>query len=346
MVSNPSTKRKYHTSFLAGYLQSPEDVLDNLAGLSLTAKVRAEKLALLKVGIDSGVNLGGSLLLVQELQHERSATKSGNGVGDVLTHDVRGTSVARLADGEALTNVGAGNKTKRTDKGSSTIRQDVTVQVRGNDDIVGLGLAEQLVNHTVDNLLLDLNTTSELGGGESLPGSGTEQAVGLGQNVALVGDGNERRLVDAWGTSLSDLLASQGNLTSHGGNSGASLVGDALDSLGNLAIGAVVGLLLLDVQILGVLTDDDHIDGLSGGQDSLDGTDVGVEIQLLAKGDNGRAVALDGLGGRGHGTEKRAIALVLEDLDGLVRQGGTSLLESLEASLEVGELELQAEGRG
>lgn len=346
LVSKPSTKRGYHTPFLAGYLQSPENVLDDLVGLGLATEVRAEELALLKVGIDGGVDLGSSLLLVQELQHERSAAKSGNGVGNVLAHDVRGTTVAGLTNGEALTNVGAGHETERTDKGSSTVGENVTVQVGSNNDVVGLGLAEELVDHAVNDLLLDLDLAGKLLGGEGLAGSGTEKAVGLGEDVALVGDGDERRLVDAGDTSLPDLLASQSDLTSHGGDPGAGLVGDALDSLGDLSVGTIVGLLLLDVQVLGVFTDDDHVNGVLCGHDSLDGADVGVEVQSLAEGNDGRAVALDGRRGRGDGTEESAIALGLEDFDGLVREGGAGLLEGLETSLEVGELELEAEGRG
>jgi hypothetical protein len=107
-----------------------------------------------------------------------------------------------------------------------------------------------------------------------------------------------------------------------------------------------VGGLLLDVQILSVLADNDHVDGLGGGQDGLDGADVGVEVELLAQGDDGARVALDGLGGRAHGTEQGTITLILEDLDGLVGEGGAGLLKGLEAGLEVDKVKLEAERGG
>jgi hypothetical protein len=59
------------------------------------------------------------------------------------------------------------------------------------------------------------------------------------------------------------------------------VLGDALDGFGDFAVGAIVGLLFFDVQVLGVLTDDDEVDGVGeggGGNDGLDGSDVGVEV--------------------------------------------------------------------
>jgi hypothetical protein len=56
---------------------------------------------------------------------------------------------------------------------------------------------------------------------------------------------------------------------------------DALDGFGDFAVGAIVGLLLFDVEVLGVLADDDEVDGVregGGGNDGLDGSDVCVEV--------------------------------------------------------------------
>lgn len=44
--------------------------------------------------------------------------------------------------------------------------------------------------------------------------------------------------------------------------------------------------------------------------------------------------------------EERTVALLLQRLDGLVRQGGAGLLESLEARIEVDKVELQVQGGG
>lgn len=253
--------------------------------------------------------------------------------------------MARLTNGEALTNVGAGNETKTADKSGSTIGEDITVQVGGNNDVVGFGLAEQLVDHGVDNLLLD-GDGGVLGVRQGVLGGSAEEAVGLRQDVGLVGDCDERLAVDAGATVLADLLAAQRNVTRHGSNAKRGLFGDALDGLGDLALGGVAGGLLLDVEILGVLADNDHVDGLGGGQDGLDGTDVGIQVEALSEGDNGRGVALDGVGGRADGAEERALALVAQDIDGGIGEGGAGLFKGLEAGLEVDEVELELERGG
>lgn len=253
--------------------------------------------------------------------------------------------MARLTNGEALTDVGAGDETQAADESSSAVGENVTVQVGGDDDVVVLGLAEELVDHGVDNLLLN-GDGGVLGIREGPLGGGAEETIGLGQNVGLVGDGDKRRLVDAGSTGITDLLTTESNVTSHGSDAERSLLRDALNGLGDLALGGLVGGLLLDVQILSVLADNDHIDGLGGCQDGLDGSDVGVEVELLAQGDDGARVALDGLSRRAHGSEQGAIALILEDLDGLVGEGGTGLLKSLEAGLEVDKVKLEAERGG
>lgn len=92
---------------------------------------------------------------------------------------------------------------------------------------------------------------------------------------------------------IADLLAAQGDFTGDGGDARRGALGDTLDSLGNLAVGGVLGGFLLDIEILSVLADDDQVDGVAaafaGG--GLDGADVGVEVELLAEGDDGRGVA-------------------------------------------------------
>jgi hypothetical protein len=154
--------------------------------------------------------------------------------------------------------------------------------------------------------------------------------------------------VDARRATLADLLPPQRYLAGHSRDSATGPLRDPLDSLGNLsrAVGGVVCPLLLDVQVLRVLAHNDHVDGLGGRHDGLDGAYVGVQVELLAEGDDGRAVALARRGGGADGAEERAIALRLEDLDCLVRESGSGLLEGLEAGFEVDELEFQAQGGG
>lgn len=325
-------------------LQLVEDILQNLLGRSLATHVGAQKLALLKVSVDGGVNLGSSGRLLQELEHESGTADGGNGVGNALALDVRGATVARLTNGEALADVGAGDETKTADESSGTIRQDITVQVGGDNDVVILGLAEELVNHGVDNLLLDGNR-SKLGVGEGLLGDFAEEAVSLGEDIGLVGDGDEGLAVDAGDARVANLLAADGNLASHGGDAEGGLFGDALDGLGDAAVGGVVRLLLLDVEVFGVLADNDHVNGLGVGEDRLDGANVGVEVEALAQGDNGRRVALYGVRGGADGAKERALALVAQRVDGRVGQGGARLLKRLETGLEVDKVKLELERR-
>ena len=240
-----------------------------------------------------------------------------------------------------------GHEAERADQAGSVVGEEVTVQVRGDDDVVRLGIDEELVEHRVDDLLVDLDGL-ELGVGEGLARDGAEQAVGLGQDVGLVGDGDGGAGVGAGDARLADFLAAQGDLAGHGGDAVGGALGDALDGLADAAV-LVVLLLLLDVQVLGVLAHDDHVDhglGLELEHTALDRPHVGVQVELLAQRHDGRAVALDCVRRRADGAEQRAVALLLQRLDRLVGQRDALLLECLEAGLEVDEGELEPEGGG
>lgn len=198
--------------------------------------------------------------------------------------------MAGLTDSEAITDVGTGDETQAANEGSSTVREDVTVEVRGDNDIVEFGLTEELVDHGVDDLLLD-EDGGELLGGKSAASGLTEETVSLGEHVGLVGDGNHGLVTSGGGgESGADFLATERNLTGDVGDAERGVLGDTLDGLGNLAVRALDSALFLHVQILGVLTDNDQVNGLAiavaGG--GLDRTDVGVQVELLAEGDNGR----------------------------------------------------------
>lgn len=284
------------------FLQALEDILQDFLGGGLAAHVGREELSLIQVGIDSSVDLSSGVGLTEELEHQSNGAQGSNGVSNALTLDIGGRAVARLTNGETVTHVGARDETQTADQSGSTVRQDVTIQVGGNNDIVVLGLAEELVDHGVDDLLLDVDG-GELLGGKSLASGLTEQAVGLRQDVRLVGDGDHGLGVGR-GTrgSGADTLAAQSDLTSNGGDAVRGALRDTLDRLGDLAVGALHGALLLHVQVLGVLTDNDQVDGLAiaatGG--GLDGADIGVQVELLAESNDGGGVAGD-LGGGGAG---------------------------------------------
>lgn len=295
--------------FTQGYiytttLKTPEDVLGDLSSLGATTHVRGEELALSKVGVDSLVDDGSSVLLTEELKHESDGADGSDRVGNVLALDIRGRAVARLAHGEAVTNVGRRDETQRADKSGGTVGEDVTVKVGSDDHVVCGRLTEELVDHGVNNLLLNLDAAvPEACLLKGCTGSRAEQTVSLRENVALVCDGDDGTLGGVTTSAVPDTLSPCCDLTSHVRDAVAGVLGNALDGLSNLAVRAIVCLLLLHVKILGVLTDNNKVDGVreSGGRyDRLDGSDVCVKVQALAEADNGTAVALGG-GGRGAG---------------------------------------------
>lgn len=329
-------------------LQPPQHILSNLSSRVLATQVRGDDTGG-DGGIDSGVDAGSSLLEVHELQHDTDTAHGGDGVGLVLAEDVRSAAVDGLADGEALADVGAGDEAQGADQAGALVGQDVAVQVGGDDDVVVLRPLDELEGHGVDDLLLDGDGGA--GGGQGLPRGGAEEAVRLRQNVGLVHDRHQGARVDAARAGVAHLLPPLGDAAGHGGDAVGRVAGDPLDGLrdGPAARPALHGLLLLDVQVLGVLTHDDHVDAGLPEQargDALDGAHVRVQVELLAQGDDGAGVALDGLGRRLDGAEERAVALGLERVDGPVGQGGAGPLEGLEAGVQVDEGELEAQGGG
>lgn len=253
--------------------------------------------------------------------------------------------MAGLTDGKVLADVGRGDETERANKRSSAVRKNVAVQVGGDNDVVVLGLAEELVHHRVDNLLLDVDELV-LGLGEGATGRLAEEAVGLREDVGLVSHCDERARVDRRRTGVTHALAAEGNVAGHGGDVVRGSLGDALDGLCDLAaVGGGIRLLLLDVQVLGVLADNDEVDGPLCAGDRLDRAHVGVQLQALAERDNGRRVALCGYRGRRDGTEEGAIAVRLEGRDRVLGQRNALLLERVPAGLVVREAELEAKRR-
>jgi len=191
--------------------------------------------------------------------------------------------VTRFPDRKAIAHVRRRDQTQRPDECGRTVRQDISVQVRRDDDVVRRRLPEQLVHHRVDDLLLD-SQVGVLGLRERRPRRLAEEAVRLAEDVALVRDGDERGLVDAGRAGVADLLSAQGDFARHARDAVRGALGDAFDGFGDLAaaVGGGVRLFFLDVEVLGVFAHDDEIDGRSGRGGRLDGADVGVEVEAFA----------------------------------------------------------------
>lgn len=289
-------------------LQPPQDIIDNLLGSSLTAQIGRQVLALNQVTVNSLVDLGGGISLAHKLQHQPHTSDGGNRVRNSLAHDIRGRAMARLTNSEVVTDVCGWHQSERSNKGGGTVGENVTVKVGRNNNVEVGGLAEELVDHGVDNLLLTADSRVARVGLVDSADSLTEESVGLGEDVGLVGDGHERggSAGAAEGGTLERKLES--DLSDAAGGAGR----DALDCLGDLgAVGGGESALLFDVlggvswlarsltvlgviyQVLGVLTNNDEIDRDGAALDGLDWADIGVEVQLLAEGHNGGGVALN-----------------------------------------------------
>lgn len=99
------------------------------------------------------------------------------------------------------------------------------------------------------------------------------------------------------------------------------------------------GALLLDVQVLCVFAHDDEVDFAAAIAHALHGADVGVEVELLAEGDDGGGVAFDFGGGGGDGAEEGGVAVGAQVVDGGGGERGAGLLEVGVAAGEGGEVE-------
>lgn len=92
-------------------------------------------------------------------------------------------------------------------------------------------------------------------------------------------------------------LSTDRDVAGHGCYAGGCALGDALDGFCDFAVWRGVGLLFFDVEVFGVLADDDEVDWVRegrGGCDGFDGADVGVEVEAFAEGDDGAAIAFGG----------------------------------------------------
>ena len=178
---------------------------------------------------------------------------------------------------------------------------------------------------------------------------------------------------------LAHPLSPHGNLASYGSNASTGFGADALDRFGDLpvAVGGIVGALFLDVEVFGVLADDDKVDGMwcggfeGGGQDGLAGTDIGVEGKAFAQRNDGGGVAgdfgswgavvtfvlvygerksrEDSAGAEKEGapdsSKQSSVTFFLQSLHSALGQRGPGAFEAIEAGVEVHKGEIEAQRR-
>ena len=215
-------------------------------------------------------------------QHHGSGQDQRSGVGLVLALDVEtDVTASRLENGNVATHVASRNDTRATNKTSTNVGEDTSVQVGHNHDVKLLRARDALHGGVVDDHVVGLEGRVVL---TDLLDGVAEETVSQLHDVGLVDAG--------------DLLAVVGERKGESelGNALRLLAGDDLERLDD-----AVDRLVLETRVLAlcVLTDDAEVDVLVAGLvagDVLEKDDRGVDVELLAKSDVEGAVAgaLDG----------------------------------------------------
>lgn len=255
-------------------------------------------------------------------QHHDGGEKKSSGVGKLLALDIGSGTVDSLEDGALVTNVARWGETKSTDQTSAHVGENVSVQVRHNEDLVVVwnGVGNHLQAGVVEQLGVELDVRELL---RDFAGSAEEETVGH------LHDGG---LVDS-----ADLLPADitGMLESISQDTFGSIAGNELDALDNTIDHNVLN---ARVFTLGVLTDQDGVNVVVGCLVAGDGSaraDVGKEVEGSAEGQVEGDMAL--ANGRSKRAFERNQALCYAG-DGLV--GDDSLAVSVEARGDVDRLPL------
>lgn len=255
--------------------------------------------------------------------------------------------MTRLPDYNSIAYIRARNEAEGSNQGGGAVGKDVAVEVWGDDDVVGRGFAEELVDHAVHYLFI-YRYRAELGLGQSCARCFAEESVGLGEDIGLVGYCYRGLGVYALDLAIAKFLPLESDGAGHGGYAVACALGDAFYCFGDSsgAIWGREGALFLYVEVFCVFADDDEVDWSFGGEGSFDGADVGVEVELFAEGDDGGGVACYFFGGGADGSEEGTVTFCLERLDGFVGKGYACFLEGFVAGGEIDEGEFEVEGGG
>lgn len=219
----------------------------------------------------------GVVIKTNVAQHHGGGQDQSSRVGLVLALDVETDVTATgLEDGDVAAHVAARDDTGATDKSSTNVGQDTSVQVWHHHNIELLWPRDALHGGVVDNHVVGLEGGVVLA--DPLDGV-AEQTIGKLHDVGLVDAG--------------DLLAVVGKGKGKGelGNALRLLTGDDLERLDDARDGLVLETRVL---ALGVLTDDAEVDVLVArlvARDVLEEDNGGIDVELLAESDVEGAVA-------------------------------------------------------
>ena len=161
-----------------------DDLVSELRGGGASSKILgAEERGL--VDVTDGFFDGMSVVSEAHVaEHHRGGEDEGSGVGNVLSSNIE-TDVtrSRLEDGNLLSKVGTGNDSRSSNKTASNVGNDVSVQVRGDEDVELTGVGDKLHASVIDNHFVELNLRVLLG---DAAGSIEEKTVGHLHDVSLV----------------------------------------------------------------------------------------------------------------------------------------------------------------
>lgn len=228
----------------------------------------------LALGDDIVYSLGDAVGVVVKSkmsQHHRSREDQCGRVCLVLSLDIKtDVTATRLENGNLTTHVATRYNTRTTDKSSSNVGQDTTVQVGHDHDVELLWSGDTLHGGVVDNHVVVLNRGVLL----------TDAADGVAEET--IGQLHDVGLVNA-----SNLAAVVGQSEGEGelGDTLRLRAGDDLQALNNTRHRLVLQSRVLS---LGVLTDNAQVNVLVAGLvagDVLDQDDGGVDVEFLTESD-------------------------------------------------------------
>ena len=234
-----------------------------------------------------------------------------------------------LEDGCLRSDVRTRRDTQPADKAGREVADDVAIQVRQHEDVVEVRLLDELHAHVVDDPVLERDPAVVLGGDR--PTALEEEAVGQLHDVRLV----DRR----------DLAAPvrHGIVEGEPGDPLGGGPGDDLDALSRVRADHVLD---AGVEVLGVLADDDEIDVLVAGLETLDRasrSEVGVQPERLAERDVDAPEALADRG-RDRALEGDLVSAdrfqdVLGERRAVLRDDGLACVDRLPFELDPGRVE-------
>src|SRR5258708_20522804 len=106
------------------------------------------------VDLVNGVgDLQGCRVVAEMAQHEQSGAQHGGGIGDILSRYIRCGTVDSFKDGALVAEIRAGDEAEAADQSRAQIGNNVAIKVFHQQDVVLVGIHDQLHAGVVDDVL-------------------------------------------------------------------------------------------------------------------------------------------------------------------------------------------------